>query len=80
MYPYLEHKTEWEKSVFSEEVATLRDGSPLVQQVSDQFGGCDRGEDAIYEGQVSEKEVHGSWKCGAEGDGYDNEQVGQHSK
>ena len=39
------------------QVATLRDGSPLVQQVSDQFGGCDRGEDAIYEGQVGEKEV-----------------------
>ena len=39
------------------QAATPGDGSPLVQQVSYQFGGCDRGEDAIYEGQVSEKEV-----------------------
>ena len=56
------------------------DGSPLVQQVNDHFGGGDRAEDAIYEGQVSEKEVHGNWKCGAEGDGDDNEQIGEHSE
>ena len=62
------------------QAATPGDGSPLVQQVNDEFGGGDRGEDAIYEGQVSEKEVHGSRKCGGEGDGDDNEQVGQHSK
>ena len=62
------------------QVATLRDGSPLVQQVSDQFGGCDRGEDAIYEGQVSEKEVHGSWKHGAQGDGGDDEKIGQNGE
>ena len=63
-----------------EQAASPGDGSPLVQQVSDHFGGDDRGEDAVYEGQVSEKEVHGIRKCGTEGDGDDNEQVGQHSE
>ena len=62
------------------QAATPRDGSPLVQRVSDQFGGGDGSVGGIYEGQVSEKEVHGSWKCGAEGDDDDNEQTGQHSK
>ena len=63
-----------------EQAASPGDGSPLVQQVSDHFGGGDRGEDAVYEGHVSEKEVHGIRKCGTEGDGDDNEQVGQHSE
>ena len=62
------------------QAATPGDGSPLVQQVSDQFGRGDRGEDGIYEGQMIEKEVHGSWKCGAEGDGDDDEQVGERSE
>lgn len=30
--------------------------------------------------KLCEKEVHGSQKCGAEGDGNDNEQIGQHGK
>ena len=63
------------------QAATPGHGSPLVQQVNDEFGGGDRGEDAIYEGQVSEKEVHGSfWQCRAEWDGDDNEQIGHHSE
>ena len=60
--------------------ATQRDGSPLVQQVSDQFKGGDGCVEDISQGQVSEKEVHGSRKCGAEGDGNDNKQVGQNSE
>ena len=54
------------------QAATPGHGSPLVQQVSCQFGGGDRAEGGIYEGQVHEKEVHESRKCGAEGDGSDN--------
>jgi len=57
--------------------ATPGDGCPLVQQVNGNFGGRDRGEGGNYEGQVSEKKVHRSQKCGAEGDGNDNEQIGQ---
>ena len=48
------------------QAATPGDGSPLVQQAWDHFGGGDRGEGGIYEGQVIEKKVHGSRKCGAE--------------
>ena len=44
--------------------ATPGDGSPLVQQVSDQFRGADRGEDGIYEGQVSEKKYMGTESVG----------------
>ena len=62
------------------QAATPGDSSPLVQWVSDQFRCGDGCVGDIYEGQVSEKEVHGSWKCGAEGDDDDNEQTGQHSK
>ena len=54
------------------QAATPGHGSPLVQQVSCQFGGGDRAEGGIYEGQVHEKEVHESRKCGAEGDGLIN--------
>lgn len=54
--------------------------SPLVEEVNYHFGGGDGGVEGINEGQVSEKEVHGSWKGGAEGDGEDNEQISQHSK
>ena len=62
------------------QAATPGDGCPLIQQVNGNFGSSDRGEGGIYEGQVSEKEVHGGRKCGAEGDGYDNEQIGQQGK
>ena len=62
------------------QAATPGHGSPPMQQVSDHVGGGDTAEGGIYEGQVHEKEVHGSRKCGAEGDGDDNEQVGQHGK
>jgi len=34
----------------------------------------------IYEGQLSEKKVHGSWKRGTEGNDNDNEQIGHHGK
>ena len=50
-------------------VSTQGDGSPLVQEVNGNLGGSDRGEGGIYEGQVSEEEVHGNQKCGAERDG-----------
>lgn len=69
--------------MFHEELsqaAAQGDGSPLVQQVDDHFGGGHRGVGCIYKGQVCEKEIHGSQKCGAEGDGNNNEQIGQHSK
>ena len=62
------------------QAATPGDGSPLVQRVSDHFRGGEGCEGGIYEGQVSEKEVHGSKKCGAEEDGDANEQIGQHRK
>ena len=57
--------------------ATPGDGCPLIEQVNGNFGGGDRGEGGIYDSQVSEKEVHGSWECGAEGNGNDNEQIWQ---
>lgn len=53
---------------------------PLVEKVNYHFGGGNRGVEGIYKGQVSEKEVHWSWKGGAEGDGEDNEQISQHGK
>ena len=55
------------------QAATPGDGSYLEQEVNGNFGGSNRGESSIYEGQVSEKEVHERWKCGAEGDGNSNE-------
>ena len=51
------------------------DGCPLIQQVNSNFWGSARGEGGTYDSQVSEKEVHGSWKCGAEGNDNDNEQI-----
>ena len=43
------------------QAATPGDGSPLVQKVNGNFRGGDRGQGGIYEGQVSEKEGHGSF-------------------
>ena len=71
------------QEVFRKELsqaATQGDGSPLVQYVSDPFRGGDGCVGDICEGRVSEKEVYGSRKCGTEGDGNDNEQVGQNSE
>ena len=52
----------------------------LVKYVDGYYGCSDSGEGGLYEGQVSEKEVQGRWKCGAEGDGNDNKQISQYSK
>lgn len=62
------------------QAAAQRDGSPLVQEVDDHFGGGDTGVEGIYERQACEKEVHGSWKCGTEANGNSNEQIGQNSE
>lgn len=55
--------------------AFIRDGSPLIQGVSNEFGGHRGRITDVNKGEVAQKKIHGGSKCVTGGDGDHNEHV-----